>query len=168
MTLALTAKTVRGRRSFFLGSVLIRNYRPFALVLKRHFRSRFAFHLFNFISTFLDHEVRRTLLHLFISDPLHLLELLQALVYSQHMIIRDEIRITRNERIQDNICSKLFPQRTVKLLRLLNIARHTEYMSVKRAALSHLMTQQRFSHLKFLDQETLYIKLIFFVLCYTW
>jgi hypothetical protein len=80
------------------------------------------------------------------------------------MIIPDEIRIARRERVQDNICSKFFAQQTVKLLQLLNIARHTEHVSVKRAALSHLMTQQRFSHLKFLDQETLYIKLIFFVL----
>jgi hypothetical protein len=80
------------------------------------------------------------------------------------MIIPDEIRIARRERLQDNIRSKLFAQRTVKLLQLLNIARHMEHVSVKRAALSHLMTQQRFSHLKFLDKKTLYIKLIFFVL----
>jgi hypothetical protein len=73
------------------------------------------------------------------------------------MIIPDEIRIARRERVQNNIRSKLFAQRTVKLLQMLNIG-------VKRVALSHLMTQQRFSHLKFIDQETLYIKLILFVL----
>jgi hypothetical protein len=80
------------------------------------------------------------------------------------MIIPDEIRIVRRERVQDNIRNKLFAQRTVKLLQLLNIARYTEHVSVKRAALSHLMTEEIFSHLKFLNQETLYIKLIFFVL----
>jgi hypothetical protein len=34
------------------------------------------------------------------------------------MIIPDEIRIARRERVQDNICSKLFAQRIVKLLQL--------------------------------------------------
>jgi hypothetical protein len=108
MTLELTAKTVRCRRSFCLGSVLIRNYLSFVLVLKRHFGSHFVFRPFNPVFTFFDHEDRRTLIHLSIGDPQHPLKLLQDFIHSQHMIISDEITITGRERIQDNICSKLF------------------------------------------------------------
>jgi hypothetical protein len=116
MTLALTIKVVRDRRGFCLGSILIKNHLPFPLVLRRHFESCFAFHLFNPPPTFLDYEDRKTLLHIPISDPQHLLDLLQALVHSQHMVIHDEIRLAGRERVQDNIRSKFFTQQIVKLL----------------------------------------------------